>query len=173
MFRGNKGSIMLKMNTSYEELKRLSFGVSEVQTEGFIVEILVTCDGNASEVLQKTKEVVKRIIDCELSFEDSVDDWKSILPNWFVEACSPEITKEEAEKLLETSRGFEALANRWTVSGFIYWFRPEEKSWHWWEGKIKDSNTLIVQILVSEFPFAWGSLGFLLRAAGADDVEEL
>lgn len=156
-----------------EELKRLAFGVSENETTGFIIEIVAGCEGNASEILQKVREVLKRVIDCELPFNASVEDWKAILPKWFVEACSPEINKQEAEKLLKTPQGFETLANTWTVSGFIYWFRPEERSWYWWDGIIKDHRTLIVQILVDEFPYAWGALEFLLKASGANNIEEL
>lgn len=156
-----------------DELKRLNSNGIEDNYKGFIAEIIADCAGNASDVLQKTKDVLKKIIDCELSFDDPIDDWRVILPEWFINACSSEITKNEAEEILRTPQGYELLANRWTISGFIYWFRPEIRSWYWWDGIIKDQNILLIKVLVDGDPFAWGALEFLLKSAGANSVEEL
>ena len=163
----------MQMN-NIQEIRRLSFGLSDNESsELFKTEIIARCSGNSSEVLEKTKEVLKIVINCELSFDDPVDDWEAVLPKWFVDACSPEISKEEAEELIKTGQGFETLSNMWTVSGFIYWFRPDQRSWYWWDGVTKDLNTLKIYLLVNGFPFAWGALEFLLKAAGVNSVEQV
>lgn len=156
-----------------EELNNLMSLTKDSNSHGLTADLVVLCNGNAPEVLERCKDVLKKVIGSELSYEDSVDDWSALLPEWFVEACADEISREEADKILATPEGFAILANRWTVKGFIDWFRPEDRSWFWWNGKVKDSNTLMIQLVVYGFPFAWGALEFLLKASGANEVEEL
>jgi hypothetical protein len=158
--------------TKQQELERLyGTGQNEVGNN-LISELVVTCDGNAPEVLNKIKDVLKTIIGSELTVYDSIDDWKAILPEWLVASFSSEITKEEAKEILSKPNGQALLADRWTINGFLFWFRPEERNWFWWDAKVKDSNTLSIQVLVYGFPFAWGALRWLLNVAGASHVTE-
>jgi hypothetical protein len=149
------------------------FPTDDSTPDGFITDLVAECKGNASEVLERCKDVLKKVVGSELSYEDSNDDWSVILPQWFIEACAKEISQEEAVRLIATPSGQVFLANRWTLKGFLYFFRSDDRSWYWWDGKVKDSDTLVVQLLVYGFPFAWEALAFLLKAAGADYVDEL
>jgi hypothetical protein len=58
------------------------------------------------------------------------------------------------------------------VSAFVHWFRPGERYWYWWDAEVKDTNTIHIKVIVQDEPFPWGSLDWLLRAAGALSVEE-
>jgi|SRR5580765_6621861 len=156
-----------------EELKRLNGEPVLIEKGQLVVNFIVKCDGDASDVLRRAKEVLIRIIDCELTFEDSVEDWKAVLPEWFVNIASPELTRQEAEKLLSTPQGYEILARSWTVSGFIHWFRPEMRSWYWYDGEVRDRNNLLIQVLTYGYPFASGALEWLFKACGAERFEEI
>ena len=161
------------MNT--DELNRLTTetGNSNAIDIGFLkVELKVDCDGNSSEVLRKTKEVLVRVIDCELSLDDPIEDWKEVLPAWFVNSCAPELSSDKIDQILAKVDGFEVLSKLWTVGGFLYWFRPEERSWFWWGAVVKNQNAFIIELIVEGFPFAWGALDFLLHTSGAAHISE-
>jgi hypothetical protein len=154
------------------ELNRLANDVPEPEANGFVVDYTAECGNEASEVNQRIKDVIKTIIETDLSFDEPIEKWEVILPEWFIKNCSPEISKDEAEKLLSTPRGYEILESMWTLTGFIYWFRPEMRSWYWLSSKVKNENTLLIKVLVYGYPFASGALKWLITAAGAKDITE-
>ena len=45
---------------------------------------------------------------------------------------------------------------------------PAGMGWWWWDSHVNDRCEVDVQ--VDEWPFPWGSLSWLLRAAGASEV---
>jgi hypothetical protein len=155
------------------ELNRLTNDVLKSEANGFVVDYTAECGNDASEVNQRIKDVIKRIIETDLSFDEPIEKWESILPEWFINSCSLEISKDEAEKLLSTPEGYALLESMWTVSGFIYWFRPEMRSWYWLSSKIEDENTLLIKVLVYSDPFASGALKWLITASGAKSMKEV
>lgn len=124
------------MNKS-EEIKYLSWGGFEETSEVLLETIAVFCDGNASIVLEKTKDVLKKVIDCELSYDDSVEDWHEVLPKWFVDSCSPEFTQQQIKYLLANPDECDKFDDKWTISNFLNWFKPNERSWYWADAKNK------------------------------------
>jgi hypothetical protein len=159
------------MNKTDEIAQLNSDSLNKDNQRLFTTELIAHCGGNAFDVLEKTKQVLKRVIDCELLSEDSYEDWHNILPFWFVERCVPELSIQDVERLRRHDPRFELGEQSWSVEGFVYSFRPEERSWYWFNGLIKDPNILVVQVLVEGFPFAIENLVFLLEAAGAQKIE--
>src|SRR5690606_4643651 len=113
--------------------------------------ICVTCDGNADLVLQRVKDVLH----CAITAGGG-GDAETLLPEWFVASCSPELSDGKVETMLRSPSGIERLSHIWTPRGFSYWFMPDQRSWYWWDGKVINPDTLHIDLKVEGFPFAWG-----------------
>jgi hypothetical protein len=141
------------------------------------VRFVAKCKGNAPEVLEKAKETLKAVNENSLPEWPSIDRWRQILPAWFVNRCAPERSQEEAEnwltwwKSLTPAEQKKVLAEEeWSLSNWIYWFQPDNRQWYWWDGVPLDRNYVVIAVEVDAWPFAWGALRWLFRAAGADDL---
>jgi len=155
-------------NAELERLLLNSFPTSEPY--GLLVEVTAVTDFRSLEVLDRIKELLRRIIDCELSFDDELADWKALMPAWFLGELYPPLSTSDAKRLLQSPGGFDRLSDHWTLDGFLHWFRPENRSWYWWYGEIESQSKVRIFIEVDGYPFAWGALKFLVKAAGAQEV---
>lgn len=162
-----------------QELRRLSLGTREDEKPDGIgtVRIIAKCRDPES-VCAHAKEVLAIVTQTSLDRWPTEEQWKALLPKWFVDACAPPMTKAEEEHALKrwrrlspTERAKVEEETPWTLLDLLHWFRPEERQWYWWDARPKDSSTLVVAIEVDGWPFPWGSLKWLLRAAGARQVE--
>ena len=162
-----------------EELGRLEHGPARdepVPGVG-IAQLAVYCNGNAAEVLENAKAVMKVICSqCAQGWSDDVD-WNSLLPARFVSACAPEMTRERAEKLMkhlqtlsDEEQEAEYKKRPWSLDNWLYWLQPSERAWHWWDAQLEGSDRIIVSIAVESWPFGWGALTWLFRGSGAIDV---
>lgn len=100
------------------------------------------------------------------------EEWKSLLPGWFVAACADDdyLFEGIADGQVEFSEEQRARMDAprpWSVGGWVFWFLPEERQWFWWDASILDADTVEIVIVVYDVPFAWGALKWLLEAAGA------
>lgn len=159
-----------------DELQRLELGPEPNQPPGGIgsVRIHAHCAGNAQEVLEKAKEVLRVMLLVDPAKWPDDADWPKILPQWFVGRCGPEPTDEEVERrkhLPWEQKLRVADVSDWDLLGWVHWFRPENRFWWWWDAAAFTPDLLVVAIEVQEWPFPWGSLKWLLRAAGARKVE--
>jgi hypothetical protein len=142
------------------------------------VRFMVRCSGNAEQVIEKAKAVLMVVNENSAGEWPSDDRWRELLPSWFVARCGPDLSQEQAEA--ETAR-WRALSRdeqirweeerRWSLANWIYWFKPENRHWYWWDAKPLDDKVLVVAVEAHEWPFPSGALAWLLRAAGADRVE--
>src|SRR5688572_19474103 len=117
-----------------DEVQRLSSGPKPGEApNGVVTRFPLLCDGNAEEVLSRCKEALRSVIGVNIEPWPSDDEWERILPQWFVKACFPEITREEAERRRKLPMAEqERLAEEWSVGAWAYWFQPSERSWYWW-----------------------------------------
>ena len=134
---------------------------------GFKARARIYAPNCTTSVLVRIKEVLDLAIVPRPTWP-SVSEWRAILPRWFVEACSEEITKEEAERrrLLPISDR-EKLSERWSVGAWVHWMKPEERQWYWWDATMESSDFIELFLEVSGFPVPAGSLKWLLMASGA------
>lgn len=142
------------------------------------VRFLARCPGDAPAVLARAAEVMRVVNHHSTGDWPTNDAWRSLLPGWFVHRCAPERTREEAETWLaqwrqlppdEQSRMDRESA--WSLLNWIKWFVPADRSWYWWDAKVIDPNYVAVAVEVDQWPFPWGALAWLFRAAGATDVD--
>ncbi|MFM7887132.1 MAG: hypothetical protein ACKPCM_10675 [Pseudanabaena sp.] len=143
-----------------------------------IVRFNAFCSGNSNDVLRKCKEVLEAFLRGSGDKWPSDDCWLTILPQWFIQQCSEELSLEEQEKWLVWWRGLspeeQSQLNKeeqWSLSEWLYWLHPENRQWFWWEATSEDPDILRIAVEVNEWPFPWGSLDWLLRASGAISVK--
>jgi len=114
-----------------------------------------------------------------LSSWPTESEWRQLLPIWFTESCQPSQTQAEAERWLKwwqrlsPQEQAEAELNKdWSLDSWLYWMEPENRQWTWWDAKaVNDCDHLLVAVEVDCWPFPWGALRWLFRAAGASAVE--
>jgi len=162
-----------------DELRRVSSGPMEGDKSGGVgsVRFVVPCQGDAALVLARAKSVLTIILQQQGENWPSFERWSQLLPKWFVEKCAPETTSEEALKKLAARRTLPAderarlvREEPWELADWIHWFEPDDRCWFWWDGAVVDENHLLVAVEIMEWPFPWGSLAWLFRAAGAVSV---
>jgi hypothetical protein len=168
-----------------EELRHLLHGAKseDVLNEVGIIIIRATCIDTASLVLEKCQEVMRLILNYQTEKWPSEEEWYKLLPEWFINICSPEKNPKEEEEYLEKWRQSSPQEqilleeSAWSVMEWVSWFEPtddlhNQRYWFWWDAIIKDPNTLLIAVAVVDIPIPYGSLFWLLTASGAISVEE-
>lgn len=165
--------------TPEHELHHIDNGPDPGEAPGGIglVTFDVECRGNAHEVYERAREVL-RIVVQQHETRPALDPWTRILPQWFLDACAPEQSPAEAERWSqwwrslprEEQREVEA-ATPWSLQNWIYWFERENRQWYWWDAVVDSPDAMRVAVEVDGWPFPWGALRWLLKAAGAVDVK--
>jgi hypothetical protein len=137
----------------------------------------VVCASDAEEVLARTKEVFQVILQQRPEHWPSLEEWRKLLPNWFVEASGPEQTEAEARAGLERWRSLppdeqlrELSNERWAIGEFVHWFQPPERECWWWGAAVRGPNKLLICLVVEEPTPSHAALDWLLRAAGAVEI---
>lgn len=135
------------------------------------------CPGNAAQVLARTKEVLVAISESSTPWP-TLAEWRTKLPPWFLDRCAPEMTRKQAEEWLAAwgalppaERDRAEKERPWSLADWLHWMEPSNRPWAWWDGHARDANTLSLVIELGEWPFPWGSLRWLVVAAGAESVE--
>ncbi len=161
-----------------EELKRLDTISKPSQTSdgAGTVSLVSQCKRNAEDVLASTKEVLRIVLQISEPWP-SLEQWRGLLPRWFLDSCSPELSDMEKEAW-KTWWSTQSEAERqrftkeapWRLSAWISSMHPERRTWFWWSSMAIDADQLQVDLTVREWPTALGSISWLLRAAGAEHV---
>lgn len=133
--------------------------------------------GDGGGVLERSRAVMLAILEHSGSQWPTVEEWSSLLPPWFVGACAPEMSREEAERWLSwwrslgpAERARTESERRWTLADWLYWLTPSERQWFWWDAEVDEGGELRIAIEVEGWPTALGALDWLLRAAGAMEI---
>jgi len=166
-------------NALLDEKHRLTTPPGPDETPGGVgtVRFIVWCPSDATEILTKALSLLKLVNEQSLKGWPAQDDWEKLLPKWFLSRCAPEWTVQQAEaeiaqlKLLSPEEQIAAEQSAsWTLSAWLYYLEPGRRYWYWWDGMVVDPTVIFVAVEVSSWPFPWGSLDWLFRAAGAESV---
>lgn len=159
------------------ELNRLQNCVIKEKEKGkFYVDFEVKCSENASSVLDNCKEIMRIVLRETENKNLALEEWMLILPNWFVKGCSKEMTEEEiAHRVTLPIEERVRLSEEegWSLSDWLYWLKPEQRQWYWWNSEIIDSNTFKITVECFGSPFPWGALEWLVKSAGAIEIGEV
>ena len=163
------------------ELHRLRKGPIPSEKAGGLgtVRFVARCPVGARDVLSRVIAVLQVIDESSPDGWPSNEEWARKLPKWFISACAPAMTQDEAErwlawwKALPAAEQAKAEAEKeWSLDNWLYWMRPENRQWFWWDGKtLDDCGHIMVAVAVEDWPFAWGSLRWLFKAAGASALD--
>jgi hypothetical protein len=162
-----------------EELRRLTdgLGVDEQFDRQPTVEFVIRCSGNAEDVIGRARSLLTTVVQASLRNWPTSDQWREILPSWFIDSCATEPSIEEAQAQLDwwrsLSREEQISADRevrWTLNSWLYWLQPTNRHWYWWGDQVLDEDSASVSVIVDGWPFPWGSLSWLLRGSGATEV---
>lgn len=158
-----------------EELRRIRWGPEPGEQPGGLgtVRIMARCAGDAEQVLQRTRAALE-ILCAHDNWAEAHADQGPDLPEWLTRRFAPEPSAQELKEYLKLS--YEEKIRReqnaaWSRKEWLYWFQPENRYWYWWDAEARGENTIVIAVEVSEWPFPWDSLKWLLRAAGAVSVE--
>ncbi|WP_157360638.1 hypothetical protein [Amycolatopsis thermoflava] len=142
---------------------------------GGLEEVTAVGSGDARAVLSRARDVLKVVL--EVIRTDRVvelEEWRELLPNWFVEKCANERTLEEEQQWLVWWRGLpreqqaRAVNEReWTLADWLEWFEPAERQWFWWDATLTSEDEVSIHVEVEGAPAPLGALEWLLRCSGA------
>jgi hypothetical protein len=130
-------------------------------------------------LLQRCREVMEVVLR-----HDEQQDWPTLagwrreLPEWFVVACGPEQSGEEAQRWLvwwkslpPAEQGEVEDRQPWALSDWLEWLQPSERTWYWLGAEKDGPHRLRVWLDVDGSPAPIGALEWLLKAAGATEIE--
>jgi hypothetical protein len=137
-----------------EERRRLHEGAAGLEPHGELDELEMEA-GDAGRRLERVREVLTVVLDHSEGAWPGVDEWKRLLPGWFVAAC---VDDRELR---------DCVLDRWSIRSWAYWLQPDQRRWRWWDACTSDGGRLRIQLLVLERPYLRGSLDWLLEVAGA------
>lgn len=146
------------------------------------IDYIAECEGDAEAVLARAREVLATVLEASSRPSwPSLEEWKTLLPEWFVAVSARERSRSEIEAdnawyrtLSHEEQVRVYLEESWSVGEFLRTFSPDggDRWWHWWDGVVEDRDTIRVTIQALDFPTAWDELHWLLRAAGAKSMYE-
>ena len=141
------------------ELAHLREGAAAEAPPGDLDELLVSCPEGAERVLAGVREVLEVVLAHQTGPWPSVDEWKQLLPEWFVSSC------------VDDRQVRDCVLDKWSLRAWTYWFQPDQRGWRWWDARA-EGDRLHVWLLVEERPYLRGALEWLLQTAGAEEVAD-
>lgn len=163
------------------EIERLKQPPSSNETpEGIgIVRFIVRCPLGADVVLANAKSVLGLVASKTFGPWPEESEWQRLLPEWFVAACAPPPSQEEAERWLKwwqrlspPEQAETEINKDWSLDSWLYWMEPENRQWTWWDARVvPDCDHILLAVEVDSWPFPWGALRWLFKASGASVVE--
>lgn len=161
-----------------DELRHLRSGPWPQEQPGGAGTVTVTAHtSDPHGLIARCTEVMTAVLEATTQPWPSRSEWAEILPPWFVSRCARESTPEEDAAWLAWWRGLdgerravEARNRPWSLSDWLYWLQPDERTWYWWQAATEGLREVRIEVAVPGWPVPLGSLGWLLAACGADHV---
>lgn len=163
------------------ELRRLNNGPEPGEIPGGVgtFRFMVRFPHGTGDVISKAKGVLRILDEATLAGWPTQEGLTPCLPEWFASACVPETSPDEAKRWLAWWRRLppdeqtKAEAEKgWSLDNWLYWMEPSNRQWFWWDARVLEgSESAFVAVQVEAWPFPWGWLRWLFRAAGASTVE--
>lgn len=148
----------------------------------------VFCDGDATDVLSRIKDIMRAFNAQGLGGQWPEDDqWPELLPTWFADAFAPEKTSEEKaceqaewQAMTYEQKLEDARTKKWSLSELVYFMAPgfrlgphEARMWVWFDAKVLNDNLVVVYVdeMADAIPSEPPGLRWLFLACGAKGME--
>jgi hypothetical protein len=153
--------------TNEEELRHLAEGARPAEAAGGLglVELVALAE-DAGQLLLRCRQVLECVLRESGHRWPTLDQWRQILPAWFVDACAPERTVEEDAAILDGRFRLSDDAP-WTLSEWLGWLEPDNRQWFWWDSLAEGRDRLRIIVEIADWPTPLGSLRWLVKASGA------
>src|SRR5919197_799872 len=116
------------------ELSHLRAGAAADGLPRDLDELVVSCPEGAEHVLTGVREVLEVVLAHQAGPWPSVDEWKQLLPEWFVSSC------------VDDRQVRDCVLDKWSLRAWTYWFQPDQRGWRWWDARA-DGDRLHVWLL--------------------------
>lgn len=133
---------------------------------------------DSAEVLRRCREVLEVVLRYREEEWPPLQGWQQELPRWFVLACAPEQSEEEAQEWLAWWKSLPAdeqdeVEGRqlWALSDWLVWLQPAGRTSYWLGAEQVGPSRLTVWLDADGSPAPVGALEWLLKAAGATEIE--
>jgi hypothetical protein len=138
--------------TATQELRRLREGADG--TPSGDTDVVEAAGG--SRALERVREVLEAVLSRAAAGGEwpDVDEWRRLLPAWFVEAC------------VDDAEVRDCVVDKWSLRAWVYWFQPQQRRWRWWDARV-DGDRIAVTLLVEQRPYLRGALEWLLKVAAS------
>lgn len=117
--------------------------------------VTARCPSGAGDVLDRAREVLRIAVRPRRPWP-STDEWRQLLPAWFVDACS------------DDERVTSCVLDRWSLRAWIWWFQPEQRRWLWWDAGAVGDELWVEVVPTGTGSLLLGTLEWLLKAAGGE-----
>lgn len=171
---------ILQIEAELQRLKKAPSFDEKISGLG-VVRFVAHCPLGASDVLAKVISLLRIVDEIALLPTNWPTDeqWVLKLPEWFTSECTAPMTQQQAERWLAWWKGLPTdeqtrveIEKDWSLDNWLYWMQPENRQWFWWDAKVSDYNDHVIMVIqVESWPFPWGSLRWLFKAAGASSLE--
>jgi hypothetical protein len=105
--------------------------------------------------LARVREALEVVLERSQGEWPGLEDWKGLLPRWFVAAC------------VDDAEVRDCVIDRWSIRAWIYWFQPDLRKWRWWSAEPTEAS-LELTLLVLQRPYLRGALEWLVTVAGRE-----
>lgn len=136
-----------------EERRHLAEGAGAGPAPGPLDVIDVEAAGGAARTLERVREALAPVLDHQVGPWPPVDEWKALLPAWFVESC------------VDDRQVRDCILDRWSLRAWLHWLQPDQRQWRWWDAEVLDDTHLRVRLLPLADPYLKGSVDWLLTVA--------
>ena len=123
--------------------------------------VLARGGADAHDVLDRSRAVLLAVLEHSGPEWPTVEEWRLLLPAWFVAACGPETSREDAQRWLAwwrtlgpADRARAESERQWALADWLYWLMPSERQWFWWDATVGTDGTLRVTVEVPGWPTA-------------------
>lgn len=140
--------------TPEEERRHLAGAAGAAAPPARLDTIEVECEGGAARALERVREALMPVLEHQEGPWPSLDDWKTLLPAWFVEAC------------VDDRQVRDCVLDRWSLRAWLHWLQPDQRQWRWWDAEVAGDTHLRVRLVPLADPYLKGSVDWLLAVAG-------
>ncbi|MBL9202286.1 MAG: hypothetical protein JNL39_17375 [Opitutaceae bacterium] len=154
-----------------QEIARLCSGSQAGEPlPGPLVTVEASCDRIAADVLQEVRELWAIVVWQEEPAKLSEEQWRAILPGWFVGSCVAESDSDGAQES-RVGLGNAVACPPLTLGEWMRQVAPPVRSWAWWAANVTAPHAFEVKVTTDNAGADLRALFWMLSCAGARAVE--